>query len=144
MSRQSPTYMCWAPAGDWRWGHIILAANVDTIPFPPPRRLTSWWMGGRVNMNGCFTPALPPRVSLSPVALSIKKRLQYSHKDLGQLKDELNGKFIKKAYFLGIKKYGYIDSDNDIHSIFSGKKNKIRKKRYFLFLSELFLFLLKE
>jgi hypothetical protein len=41
-------------------------------------------------------------------------------KDLGQLKDELNGKFIKKGYFLGIKKYGYIDSDNNIHSIFSG------------------------
>jgi len=41
-------------------------------------------------------------------------------KELGQLKDELNGKFIKKAYFLGIKKYGYIDSDDNIHSIFSG------------------------
>lgn len=41
-------------------------------------------------------------------------------KDLGQLKDELNGKFIKKGYFLGIKKYGYVDSDNNIHSIFSG------------------------
>jgi hypothetical protein len=41
-------------------------------------------------------------------------------KDLGQLKDELNGKFIKKGYFLGIKKYGYIDSNDNIHSIFSG------------------------
>ena len=41
-------------------------------------------------------------------------------KDLGQLKDELNGKFIKKAYFLGVKKYGYVDSDNNIHSVFSG------------------------
>lgn len=41
-------------------------------------------------------------------------------KDLGQLKDELNGKSIKKGYFLGIKKYGYIDSDDNIHSIFSG------------------------
>lgn len=41
-------------------------------------------------------------------------------KNLGQLKDELNGKVIKKAYFLGIKKYGYIDSDNNIHSVFSG------------------------
>lgn len=41
-------------------------------------------------------------------------------KDLGQLKDELNGKFIKKGYFLGIKKYGYLDSDNNTHSIFSG------------------------
>jgi hypothetical protein len=41
-------------------------------------------------------------------------------KDLGQLKDELNGKFIKKAYFLGIKKYGYLDYENNVHSIFSG------------------------
>nr|YP_009715291.1 hypothetical protein [Russula subnigricans]QGK88097.1 hypothetical protein [Russula subnigricans] len=40
--------------------------------------------------------------------------------DLGQLKDELNGEFIKKAYFLGIKKYGYVDSKNITHSIFSG------------------------
>ena len=40
--------------------------------------------------------------------------------DLGQLKDELNGCIIKKAYFLGIKKYGYIDNNNKIHSIFSG------------------------
>ena len=30
------------------------------------------------------------------------------------------GKFIKKAYFLGIKKYGYVDSDNVTHSTFSG------------------------
>ena len=36
------------------------------------------------------------------------------------MKDELNGGFIKKAYFLGIKKYGYIDNQNSIHSIFSG------------------------
>jgi hypothetical protein len=41
-------------------------------------------------------------------------------KELGQLKDELNGGIIKKAYFLGIKKYGYIDDKNNIHSIFSG------------------------
>jgi hypothetical protein len=41
-------------------------------------------------------------------------------KELGQLKDELNGGVIKKAYFFGIKKYGYIDSDNTTHSIFSG------------------------
>jgi hypothetical protein len=41
-------------------------------------------------------------------------------KELGQLKDELNGGYIKKAYFLGIKKYGYIDNNNQIHSIFSG------------------------
>jgi len=30
-------YTCWAPAGDWRQGHIILASNVDTIPSPPPQ-----------------------------------------------------------------------------------------------------------
>jgi hypothetical protein len=41
-------------------------------------------------------------------------------KDLGQLKDELNGKFIKRGYFLGIKKYGYLDSEDKTHSIFSG------------------------
>lgn len=41
-------------------------------------------------------------------------------KDLGQLKDELNGKFIKSGYFLGIKKYGYLDSEDKTHSIFSG------------------------
>jgi hypothetical protein len=41
-------------------------------------------------------------------------------KDLGQLKDELNGGIIKKAYFLGIKKYGYIDDKDNIHSVFSG------------------------
>jgi DNA polymerase elongation subunit (family B) len=40
--------------------------------------------------------------------------------DLGQLKDELNGNIIKKAYFLGIKKYGYIDNNEKIHSTFSG------------------------
>jgi DNA polymerase elongation subunit (family B) len=39
-------------------------------------------------------------------------------KELGQLKDELNGGIIKKAYFLGIKKYGYIDENNQVHSIF--------------------------
>jgi len=35
-------------------------------------------------------------------------------------KDKLNGGVIKKAYFLGIKKYGYIDENDQIHSIFSG------------------------
>lgn len=40
--------------------------------------------------------------------------------DLGQLKDELKGGFIKKGFFLGIKKYGYIDGENNINSIFSG------------------------
>ena len=47
-------------------------------------------------------------------------------KDLGQLKDELNGGVIKKAYFLGIKKYGYIDQEDKIHSVFSGvQKNSL-------------------
>jgi len=40
--------------------------------------------------------------------------------ELGQLKDELKGKWIKQGYFLGIKKYGYIDENNEVHSIFSG------------------------
>jgi hypothetical protein len=40
--------------------------------------------------------------------------------DLGQMKDELDGGYIKKAYFLGIKKYGYIDNNNITHSVFSG------------------------
>ena len=47
-------------------------------------------------------------------------KLNLVGKELGQLKDELKGKLIKKAYFLGIKKYGYIDENNEIHSIFSG------------------------
>jgi hypothetical protein len=41
-------------------------------------------------------------------------------KELGQLKDELSGGYINKAYFLGIKIYGYLDSNNQIHSVFSG------------------------
>jgi len=40
--------------------------------------------------------------------------------ELGQLKDELKGGILKKAYFLGIKKYGYIDDKNTTHSVFSG------------------------
>lgn len=40
--------------------------------------------------------------------------------DLVLMKDELNGGCIKKAYFLGIKKYGYIDNLDSIHSVFSG------------------------
>jgi DNA polymerase family B len=49
--------------------------------------------------------------------------------DLGQLKDELNGKFIEKAFFLGIKKYGYVDSNNITHSTFSGvEKNSLTWK----------------
>lgn len=39
--------------------------------------------------------------------------------DLGQLKDELKGGYINKAYFLGIKKYGYLDNNNIVHSVFS-------------------------
>lgn len=39
---------------------------------------------------------------------------------LGQLKDELKGGWIKKAYFLGAKKYGYIDNNDQTHSIFAG------------------------
>jgi len=39
---------------------------------------------------------------------------------LGQLKDELHGGHIVKAYFLGIKKYGYVDSNNITHSVFAG------------------------
>jgi hypothetical protein len=45
-------------------------------------------------------------------------------KDLGFMKDELNGLVIKDAYFLGIKKYGYqyIDTNNNliVRSVFSG------------------------
>jgi DNA polymerase type B, organellar and viral len=41
-------------------------------------------------------------------------------KDLGQLKDELKGGWISKGYFLGVKKYGYLDDNNKTHSIFSG------------------------
>jgi hypothetical protein len=40
--------------------------------------------------------------------------------DLGLMKDELSGGWIKRGYFLGIKKYGYTDNNNNIHSIFSG------------------------
>jgi hypothetical protein len=46
-------------------------------------------------------------------------------KDLGLMKDELDGGFIKKAYFLGIKKYGYIDNQDSIHSVFSGVERNI-------------------
>jgi len=44
--------------------------------------------------------------------------------ELGQMKDELDGKIIKKAYFIGIKQYGYyyIDSKDNVveQSVFSG------------------------
>jgi hypothetical protein len=45
---------------------------------------------------------------------------EFIGEELGQMKDELKGGFIKKAYFLGIKKYGYIDDNNLTHSVFSG------------------------
>jgi hypothetical protein len=41
-------------------------------------------------------------------------------KELGLMKDELDGGVIKEAYFFGIKKYGYIDNNNSVKSIFSG------------------------
>jgi hypothetical protein len=52
-------------------------------------------------------------------------------KDLGLLKDEMNGMIIKEAYFLGIKQYGYwFNNDNNIKiekSIFSGvKRNSLK------------------
>jgi len=40
MSHQLPPYCCytcWASASDWHQGYVILATNVDTILFPPPR-----------------------------------------------------------------------------------------------------------
>jgi hypothetical protein len=48
MSYESLPYTRWAPGGDWRRGHIILAANVDTIPTPPRRHqahvmVDGWW-----------------------------------------------------------------------------------------------------
>ena len=39
---------------------------------------------------------------------------------LGLMKDELKGGTILKAYFLGIKKYGYLDRNDLVHSVFSG------------------------
>jgi hypothetical protein len=45
---------------------------------------------------------------------------EFIGEELGQMKDELKGGFIKKAYFLGIKKYGYIDDNNLTHSVFAG------------------------
>nr|YP_010852411.1 DNA polymerase [Lactarius subindigo]WGL35963.1 DNA polymerase [Lactarius subindigo] len=40
--------------------------------------------------------------------------------ELGLMKDELNGAIIKQAFFLGIKKYGYKDETDTIHSVISG------------------------
>jgi hypothetical protein len=45
---------------------------------------------------------------------------QFIGNELGLMKDELKRGLIKKAYFLGIKKYGYIDNNDIIHSVFSG------------------------
>ncbi|KAF8269203.1 hypothetical protein EI94DRAFT_1829080 [Lactarius quietus] len=33
----SPSYTCWALADDWRPGFVILGANADHIPTPPPK-----------------------------------------------------------------------------------------------------------
>ena len=41
-------------------------------------------------------------------------------KELGQMKDELGGGLIEKAYFFGIKKYAYIDNKAVVKSVFSG------------------------
>jgi len=48
MSYPSPPYhyACWGPAGDWRRGHVILAANVDTIPSPPPQNQAAVMVDG--------------------------------------------------------------------------------------------------
>jgi len=37
MSSTSPPYACWASADTWRPGFVMLGANVDGIPTPPPR-----------------------------------------------------------------------------------------------------------
>lgn len=48
---------------------------------------------------------------------------------IGQMKDELNGKFIKEIFVLGIKKYAYLDSDDKFISVFSGlPKNSVTRK----------------
>ena len=47
MSQFPPyNYSCWASAGDWRRGNVILAANVDTIPSPPPRHQAAVMVDG--------------------------------------------------------------------------------------------------
>lgn len=40
--------------------------------------------------------------------------------NIGQMKDELNGGVIKEGYFLGIKKYAFIDNQNKTVTVFSG------------------------
>jgi hypothetical protein len=48
MSNQVPPYpySCWASAGDWHRGYVILATNVDTIPSPPPRHQAAVMVDG--------------------------------------------------------------------------------------------------
>ena len=45
---------------------------------------------------------------------------QFVGPELGQVKDELNGGWIKEAYFFGVKKYAYIDNNDKVKTIFSG------------------------
>lgn len=40
--------------------------------------------------------------------------------DLGLMKDELAGDWIKEAYFFGKKQYAYIDNNDNVKSVFSG------------------------
>lgn len=39
---------------------------------------------------------------------------------IGQMKDELDGGWIKEAYFFGVKKYAYIDNNGKVVTVFSG------------------------
>lgn len=39
---------------------------------------------------------------------------------IGLMKDELNGGWIKEAYFFGVKKYAYLDNNNKVATVFSG------------------------
>ena len=45
---------------------------------------------------------------------------QFVGPELGQVKDELNGGWIKEAYFFRVKKYAYIDNNDKVKTIFSG------------------------
>jgi hypothetical protein len=53
-----------------------------------------------------------------------KLESRFIGKDLGLMKDELDGLIIKEAYFLGVKKYGYqyLDRNNNLvsRSVFAG------------------------
>lgn len=40
--------------------------------------------------------------------------------ELGLMKVELNGGLIKKAYFFGIKKYAFVDNNDELKTVFSG------------------------